>query len=826
MRVYPWFPMKDAPSSKATKRSLRVVVLIALVVGGFYALLPFALQKGTLALIRASGAQNVHLKSVKFNPFTTRLTIEGLRFTTPNKTATTLQRLTLNIDLDRPFQKELFLKRGTLHGLTLYIPAPKKNAPPKKEQTHGKKGWRLTGIGHFTLFDAQITYAHDKAHPTHLHIKQLDLTSPKNQDARLELQGEINQSPLVLSLDISLKEPSLTAITEISGGVQLQKLDLKAFRHFAAPYGAELQGKMDIDTRISILRNHNGGFSFNHTGLLEAHGLKGRAKEWHLENLSLSWLGEVEMLFSPQKTLIQVKTLSRLETQDLRLAYPKTELRLAHQNLNWDGRFDWKKEDSASPEAQGDLTLTSGTLLQKETQVALLEKLTGFDVRFKGWNSLHCPHIYGENLALFPPVIHLGRLDITGVAAQPFSQHYSVETLIAKKTGLSLEKNSSGQFQKLMETASIIDLWNNGKKNSKKRPPLTCQIKTLRLSDSPLIRLTDHSVTPTFKRMLTVKQFQINDVDSNQPQKESSFSLTAHLGPYETLEAKGALRPLLPDFTGRWASKIRNLDLATFSPYTSSKWGYHIRTGALSVDSEVEIHKGTLKGNNHLTLTQFDLIPDDKDKVARTIKDLAIPIDMAVSVLKDKNGIIELDVPIQGDLTNPDVNLQSIYRKATAKAITTGAISYLKYLFQPYGTFISVAQTVGDYATRIYLDPVGFSPGSISPNAQGLDYLSVVAKIMKEKETLNLTVCANATQEDLLLLEAERFKPALTAPNKKGHPSAARKTSDPHLFIARKRAEAIRTHLVNLGIDATRIHLCHPNFDVSDEESPKARLGF
>ena len=150
-------------------------------------------------------------------------------------------------------------------------------------------------------------------------------------------------------------------------------------------------------------------------------------------------------------------------------------------------------------------------------------------------------------------------------------------------------------------------------------------------------------------------------------------------------------------------------------------------------DFEVTLGEGLIDGKTHFELVGLELDPSDPDRMQALTKRLSMPLPSALDLLRNKNGQIELDVPIKGRLEDPDFDVSDAINQALGSAMKTGVFAYLKYALQPYGTLISLASMAGEAATRVRLDPVTYDPGSTEPRADLPAYLGKVAALLGDK---------------------------------------------------------------------------------------------
>ncbi|MES2511153.1 MAG: DUF748 domain-containing protein [Pseudomonadota bacterium] len=206
-----------------------------------------------------------------------------------------------------------------------------------------------------------------------------------------------------------------------------------------------------------------------------------------------------------------------------------------------------------------------------------------------------------------------------------------------------------------------------------------------------------------------------------------------------SLEILGKLNPLAKPIALDITGKVRDLELPPLSPYSVKYSGYGINRGKLSVDVKYLVQPdGKLTANNKVILNQLSF----GDKVEGATASL--PVKLAVALLADRNGVIDIDLPISGSLSDPQFSLGPIIVKVIINVI-------VKAITAPFSLLASAFGGGGDE-----LSSVAFAPGSarLAPDAQaGLDK---VAKALLDRPSLRLTVVGTSSTE----AEREGFKRA------------------------------------------------------------------
>ncbi len=200
-----------------------------------------------------------------------------------------------------------------------------------------------------------------------------------------------------------------------------------------------------------------------------------------------------------------------------------------------------------------------------------------------------------------------------------------------------------------------------------------------------------------------------------------------------SLEISGKLNPLAQPLALDVRGKVRDLELPPLSPYAIKYSGYGISRGKLSVDvSYVVQPDGQLTANNKVVLNQLAF----GDKVEGSTASL--PVKLAVALLADRNGVIDIDLPISGSLSDPQFSLGPVIVKVILNVI-------VKAITAPFSLLAGAFGGGGEE-----LASVGFAPGSARLAPEATAGLDKVARALAERPALQLTVVGTAS------LDAER----------------------------------------------------------------------
>ncbi len=200
-----------------------------------------------------------------------------------------------------------------------------------------------------------------------------------------------------------------------------------------------------------------------------------------------------------------------------------------------------------------------------------------------------------------------------------------------------------------------------------------------------------------------------------------------------SLEILGRLNPLAQPLALDIKGRVRDLELSPLSPYSVKYAGHGIERGKLSLDLAYEVQSdGRLTANNQLVLNQLSF----GDKVDGAPNSL--PVRLAVALLADRNGVIDINPPVSGSLNDPEFSLGPVIFKAIVNLI-------FKAVTSPFSLLAGALGGGGEE-----LSMVNFAPGSAALSADARQGLDKVAKALVERPALRMTVVGTAS------LEAER----------------------------------------------------------------------
>lgn len=210
---------------------------------------------------------------------------------------------------------------------------------------------------------------------------------------------------------------------------------------------------------------------------------------------------------------------------------------------------------------------------------------------------------------------------------------------------------------------------------------------------------------------------------SSQPGAAAELELDGRVDEYGLARVVGQID--LFDPTGFMDIKtvFRNVEMVNLTPYTATFVGRKIESGKLSLDLEYKIVKRQLLGKNQIVMDKLTL---GERIQSSTAKDL--PLDLAIAILQDSDGRIDLGLPVSGSLDDPQFSYGRIIWKAIGNILT-------KIVTAP---FRALAGLFGGNGEK--LEQIGFEAGEPGLTPPEKEKFKQITKILSKRPGLALTV--------------------------------------------------------------------------------------
>ena len=252
-------------------------------------------------------------------------------------------------------------------------------------------------------------------------------------------------------------------------------------------------------------------------------------------------------------------------------------------------------------------------------------------------------------------------------------------------------------------------------------PAMPMSIGTIRIVDGSA-NYADFWIQPNFALGIQTLNGTITGLSSD-PKSRAKVKLEGKVDRYAPVTISGELNVLAASIYTDIDMSFKGLELTTITPYSGRFAGYKIDKGKLSVDLSYKIDQRKLNAEQHIVIDQLQLgdAVDSPDAVH-------LPLKLAVALLKDRNGVIDLPLPITGSLDDPQFKVGPIIWHAVLNLLEKAVTA----------PFAAIGRLFGGHGEELkYID---FAAGSADLDDTSKEKLSSLTKALEEHNQLQLDV--------------------------------------------------------------------------------------
>jgi len=246
-------------------------------------------------------------------------------------------------------------------------------------------------------------------------------------------------------------------------------------------------------------------------------------------------------------------------------------------------------------------------------------------------------------------------------------------------------------------------------------------IETVRI-DNAALEFADLSLKPQFGTQIHSLTGVINGVSTNAS-AIAQVELDGKVDDYGAARIRGSLQPFKATNFTDLKLAFTNLEMNRLTPYSGKFAGRRIDSGKLSVDLEYKIKQRQLSGENKFVINKLKL--GEKVDSAEAAN---LPLDLAIAILEDSDGVIDLDLPITGSLDDPKFSYGSIVWKAIRNVLG-------KIVTAP---FRALGKLFGSGADK--LEAISFEAGKATISPPELEKLKAVSDAFAKRPGLALGI--------------------------------------------------------------------------------------
>ncbi|HVZ72653.1 MAG TPA: DUF748 domain-containing protein [Polyangia bacterium] len=253
-------------------------------------------------------------------------------------------------------------------------------------------------------------------------------------------------------------------------------------------------------------------------------------------------------------------------------------------------------------------------------------------------------------------------------------------------------------------------------------PPVTIGQVTLQ---GGKVTFTDRSIHPSYSADLTELAGRVSGLSST-PGTTANVDIRGSVNRSGVLTIVGNANPLAKDLALDVQVNLRDFELPPASPYSGHYAGYVISKGKLDLSLAYKIAAGKLDAQNKLVLDQFTF-GDKVDSPDAT----KLPVRLAVALLKDRRGVIDIDLPIAGSLADPEFKIWHAVLKVLGNLV-------VKAVTAPFSLIASA------FGGGEELSHVEFPAGRATLDATAQKRLGALAKALRERPGISFEIQGGA----------------------------------------------------------------------------------
>jgi len=272
--------------------------------------------------------------------------------------------------------------------------------------------------------------------------------------------------------------------------------------------------------------------------------------------------------------------------------------------------------------------------------------------------------------------------------------------------------------------------------------PWTFNIPTIAITDSE-IDFMDENLPIQFRTVIGGLEGEVLDI-SSAAATAASVDIEGSVDGYAPVALKGNVSPFADPLALNLNLTFNNVDMALLTPYSGTYAGYAIDRGLLNLDLQYKLEDNRLQGKNAIRIDKLRL----GEKI-ESDKAVDLPLELALAILTDANGVIDMQVPVSGDVSKPDFELGSVISKAVMNIIT-------KVITSPFTLLAGLADSEED------LQRLGFGSGRATLSERNRHKLDSLAEALAQRPKLSLVITGRVNfDKDRARLQKDALKAML-----------------------------------------------------------------
>lgn len=370
------------------------------------------------------------------------------------------------------------------------------------------------------------------------------------------------------------------------------------------------------------------------------------------------------------------------------------------------------------------LDLVDGAL-NMDGKLAISKQKKGMDLKYNGNTKI--ANFVTRDQKQHRDLVTWQSLMLKNIACDVLKNRYTADELIIEKpyARITINKNKTVNFSEIV----IADNNANPEKNTDiKDKQITAKTSAEDKTNFKLDRIqivdgssdfADNSLIMPFSAQIESLDGGASDISSD---KNSNIKVSLKGSAYSLapVDIEGNISPYMGDYDIKINFKAMPMPL--MSPYMVQFAGYKVEKGKMTLNLSYKVDNNELTATNNIFIDQFVL----GEKVDNP-NAVSLPLELAVTLLKDSNGDIRINVPISGSLEDPKFSIGAIVSDALMTAIS-------KVITSPFRAIASLVGSSADLST------IGFEAGSTELGKAQKTKLDELSSALKKRPTLTLEI--------------------------------------------------------------------------------------
>ncbi|RJP76273.1 MAG: DUF748 domain-containing protein [Desulfobacteraceae bacterium] len=752
--------------------------------------------------LKKQGAEIVSVPYVSLNPFAFSVTIQDARIQKNSRTMIVLEKAVVDFSPWGLMQREIRISEAFFQGIRLVV------------QKDGNRihagGFCLSSDGTLTLPETvfgfplqrfrlsrasvsnssiQLQQLQFPDHGSNIRIEKMliwdGVLSEKTQHASFALTGDWNGAAVKIESAFEMEPGRGSASCKID----LKKIALEDFQAIFPDAVSGIGGHLTLDSILNV-EMENDRMEISQKG-------KGNLVDFHAVAAPYAVAGQsadfqTDLLVTRRNgSLSYARITASLNSHDFQVRDTDTDFTMIH----------WKHAGAEKAE-----------LSYKESFMLLLplcrSSMLTIGVPPKGTPHEKFPLMTAETLSakdvqIAKTGIRIGHLVMDNMNA----------AVVLDPDGMAVNIPEIQTAEKEREGPVLPEMEVSGEEKPEDR--FGVQLDSLEVTGGSRFSFIDESVDPVFSESFIVGTAELKSLNTGNPGQKGHFYLSADGEDSGEMDISGDIGLIGDSLSLLVEGTISGYPLSDLSAYARSLLGHDITNGYLNAAAGLEIIGNQLCGEALLRFNGIQISPPLPVFSERLTERSVIPLDAAVGYLSDKNGNLEIEVPISGNPDDSGIGLVYFSQVILPGTIRSAAYDKVKKLLIPYKELVPHAggMEIHDGADRIGLRlvPVILNAGEVLPGKEADEYTRQLSAFLRQEASLRIRICGVSTERD---------RKALKAGNKASH------DMDKMLLdLARERTDIFREILVShYGVPSSRIVNCRPIYDPGKNTKPRIEI--